>query len=125
MRGDEVEPFLYHTALALPGWAGMFSRLERHPEDHPDGPPTTLAEFMAVRLLFERRAVERACRAAALPADWEALRERMPAPEPRPTSSLPRCSGTWRDAAGLAPAAIAALDDDDPGRAVARVRDLR
>ncbi len=28
---DEVEPVLFATALALPGWAGMFSRLERHP----------------------------------------------------------------------------------------------
>ncbi len=103
----------------------MFSRLERHPEDHPDGPPTTLAEFMAVRLLFERRAVERACRAAALPAGWDALRERMPAPEPRPT--ILAASLLWHIArrAGLPPAAIAALDDATPGRAVARVRDVR
>ena len=79
VHGDDVEPFLYHTALALPGWAGMFSRLERHPEDHPGGPPTTLVDFMAVRLLFERRAIAHACRLAGLPLDWTALRTLAPA----------------------------------------------
>ena len=112
VRDDQVEPFLYHTALALPGWAGMFARLERHPEDHPGGPPTTLLDFMAVRLLFERRAIEHACRAARIPADWAALRALMPVPQPAPpvlTASL-----LWHvaRAARLAPAAVAALDDE-------------
>ncbi len=72
VRDADVEPFLYASALALPGWAGMFSRLERHPEDlsaaalakgdHDGGPPTALIDFLAVRLLLERRAIERACR---------------------------------------------------------------
>ena len=52
--GDDIEPFLFATALALPGWTGMFARLERHPEEHPGGPPSSLAEFLAVRLLLER-----------------------------------------------------------------------
>ena len=82
VRGADVEPFLYATALALPGWAGMFSRLERHPEDHRGGPPTTLVDFLAVRLLLERRAVERACRALGVDSDWTRLRARMPAVAP-------------------------------------------
>ena len=107
----EQEAFLYYTALALPGWAGMFARLERHPEDHPDGPPASLAEFMAVRLIFERRAIERACRDADLPVAWTSLRDCMPAPAPRPavlTASL-----LWHvaRAAGLDPEAVAAIDD--------------
>ncbi len=35
VQGDDIEPFLFATALALPGWTGMFARLERHPEEHP------------------------------------------------------------------------------------------
>ncbi|MEQ1694084.1 MAG: putative inorganic carbon transporter subunit DabA, partial [Gemmatimonas sp.] len=66
VRGESVEPFLLATALALPGWGGMFSRLERHPEDNPDGPPVTLVDFLAVRLLLERHAVERACKSAGV-----------------------------------------------------------
>ena len=111
VRDDQVEPFLYHTALALPGWAGMFARLERHPEDHPGGPPTTLLEFMAVRLLFERRAIEHACRAARIPADWAALRALMPAPRPAPTVLTASLLWHVARAARLTPAAVAALDD--------------
>ena len=106
-----LEAFVYNSALALPGWAGMFSRLERHPEDHPGGPPTTLAEFIAVRLLFERRAIERACRAAGVPAEWTALRALMPVPEPRP--AVLAASLLWHVArrAGLSPEGVAAIDD--------------
>jgi uncharacterized protein YbcC (UPF0753/DUF2309 family) len=112
VHGDDVEPFLYHTALALPGWAGMFSRLERHPEDHPGGPPTTLVDFMAVRLLFERRAIAHACRLAGLPLDWTALRTLAPAAEP--VAPVLAASLLWHvaGAAGLSPDAIAALDDE-------------
>ncbi len=70
----DTEALLFATALALPGWTGMFSRLERHPEDNPDGPPVALDEFLAVRLLLERRAIERACRALGMPTAWSALR---------------------------------------------------
>lgn len=73
-----VEPFVFATALALPGWSGMFSRLERHPEDYPDGPPVTLADFLAVRLMLERRAVERTCCAGSLPTAWPALQDTLP-----------------------------------------------
>ena len=82
VRDADVEPFLFATALALPGWAGMFSRLERHPEEHRGGPPTTLVDFLAVRLLLERRAIERACRALGVDSDWTRLRPRMPAIAP-------------------------------------------
>ncbi|HWN69105.1 MAG TPA: putative inorganic carbon transporter subunit DabA, partial [Haliangium sp.] len=57
----------YFTRLlrAQPGWAGMMSRLERHPEDRPsDSPPASLADFTAVRLIFERAAVRQVARTA-------------------------------------------------------------
>ena len=52
VTGDDIEPFLFATALALPGWCGMFARLERNPADNPPGPPVTLADILAVRLLL-------------------------------------------------------------------------
>lgn len=84
VAGGDVEPFLTATALALPGWAGMFSRHERHPEEQPDNTPATLADFTAVRLLLERRAIERVARSLGVPATWPELQLRMPAPPPRP-----------------------------------------
>lgn len=85
VEGDAVEPFVVATALALPGWAGMFSRLERHPDEHVCEAPATLADFVAVRLLLERRAVEHVARPVHAPSAWPALRARVPArPERAP-----------------------------------------
>lgn len=108
---EEVEPFVFATALALPGWAGMFSRLERHPEDHPGGPPATLEGFLAVRLLLERRAIERACRLAGLPSDWTALRAHAPRPSPVPPVAASALLWHVARAAGLSAAGVAALTD--------------
>jgi uncharacterized protein len=111
VAGEEVEPWLFATALALPGWAGMFSRLERHPEDHPGGPPATLAEFLAVRLVLERRAIEQACLDAGVPATWPALRATMPGPEV--IAAPVAASLLWHisRAAAWAPADVTAIDD--------------
>ncbi|MEQ1693896.1 MAG: putative inorganic carbon transporter subunit DabA, partial [Gemmatimonas sp.] len=99
------------TALALPGWGGMFSRLERHPEDNPDGPPVTLVDFLAVRLLLERHAVERACKRAGVSSDWSVLRTLVPAPAPR--AEILDASILWgiMHAAGVAPTAALAIED--------------
>lgn len=111
VHGDAVEEYLFHTALALPGWAGMFARLERHPEDHPGGPPARLAEFLAVRLLFEHRAIARACQRAGLPLDWPALAALAPPAEPEPlVLSAARLWHVAR-AAGLGAEAVTRLDD--------------
>ncbi len=110
--GDDVEPFLLATALALPGWCGMFSRAERHPEDNPDGPPVTLVEFLAVRLLLERHAITRSCRAAGVSSDWSVLRERMPTMLPR--AAILDASILWGLAhtTGLTPLAVRDLEDE-------------
>jgi uncharacterized protein len=76
VRDDAVEEYLLATALALPGWTGMFSRLERHPEEVDGSGRVTLLDFLAVRLLYERRAIEHACAQLGLPADWLSLRSR-------------------------------------------------
>lgn len=111
VAGDDIEPWLVATALALAGWAGMFSRLERHPADHPGGPPTTLEDFLAVRLMLERHAVTRACRAADLPLAWPALAARAPAPPPTPAPVAASLLWHLSRAGGLEPAAVAAIDD--------------
>lgn len=57
IRDDEIEPFVQRTLLQLPGWAGMFRRLEDAP-----GPPVStgrshprvaLVDFLAVRLSLD------------------------------------------------------------------------
>jgi uncharacterized protein YbcC (UPF0753/DUF2309 family) len=104
VHGDAVEPFLLATALALPGWTGMFSRLERHPEEREGPTIVTLADVVAVRLAYERRAVETVCRQSGLPVDWRALQEQASAVRPR---------STWHDAwtlAGVARSAGAGPD---------------
>ena len=113
VRGDAVEPFLLATALALPGWAGMFSRLEHHPEEHHVEGHPTLAEFLAVRLLVERSAVRCACRELELDVDWAALRQRLPPPEPRDPMLDAHLLWWLARAAGLHAAAVTAVTDDD------------
>jgi uncharacterized protein YbcC (UPF0753/DUF2309 family) len=111
VAGDAIEPYLFATALALPGWTGMFSRLECHPDEHPGLAPASLAEFIAVRLLFEQAAVTRACASAGLDRNWAVLRKLAPAPAPRP--QVLDASLLWglASAAGLTPAAVSGLGD--------------
>ncbi|PTL76030.1 YbcC family protein [Vitiosangium sp. GDMCC 1.1324] len=57
------EPYLTRVLLALPGWAGMFHRLEHTPADRPAGaPPARLMDFLAVRLTLERHALRAVAR---------------------------------------------------------------
>lgn len=74
---DETESFLLSTALALPGWAGMFSRLERHPEEHEGERTVRLADLLAVRLIYDLRAAGQIARANKLPLAWSELRARV------------------------------------------------
>ncbi|MGE0591649.1 MAG: putative inorganic carbon transporter subunit DabA [Vicinamibacterales bacterium] len=113
VEDDDIEPFVFATALALPGWGGMFARLERHPGEHPGAQPPTLAEFVAVRLLLEREAVRREAARLDVPADWRRLRRMMPAPPRRP-AVLDAALLWWVAAsAGLDPETVAALGDDE------------
>ena len=113
---EEVEPYLFATALGLPGWAGMFARLERNPSDHPGGPPTSLADFMAVRLLLESRAVLRACRAARLDGRWQVLRTAAAEPAPRPVVLDASILWAVAHAAHWTPSTVEALSDEDLAR---------
>ncbi|MGE3889615.1 MAG: DUF2309 domain-containing protein [Vicinamibacterales bacterium] len=111
VRGGDVEAFLFATALALPGFTGMFARLERHPEEHHVDAPVTLVDFVAVRLLLERPAIARACRELHVEASWPVLRGLVPPVSPRP--AVLDASLLWglATAAGLGPHEVAAIGD--------------
>jgi uncharacterized protein YbcC (UPF0753/DUF2309 family) len=65
MAGDEAGDFIARTLLALRGWAGMIRQMETNAEwaAHP-APAGTLREFLAVRLILDRLAVEHVAREA-------------------------------------------------------------
>ena len=55
--------YLTRTALALRGWAGMIRHLEERPDRAPVEPvPARLVDFVALRLVCDRVAVEWASR---------------------------------------------------------------
>ena len=57
--GEDVGDYLRAALLALRGWAGMIWQTEVRPDRvYLPSPPGTLTEFMAVRLLLDRLAIE-------------------------------------------------------------------
>ncbi len=113
VQGDEVEPYVFATVLALPGWAGMFSRLERHPHEHAGATPPRLIEFLAVRLLLERRAIERGAAELGLDVAWPRLKTAVPESAPRGT--IVDAAVLWSVARALRTSAadVATWDDAD------------
>lgn len=78
VHNDDAESFVLSTALALPGWSGMFSRLERHPEEHEGERTVELADLLAVRLVYDLHAAEHVAKSHGLPLSWRELRSRVP-----------------------------------------------
>ncbi len=110
-EGDK-ESYILATALALPGWAGMFSRLERHPEEQHAHAPAKLEDFIAVRLLFDSRAIRNLCDHASLPIDWSELVKHTPqATERDPMLDALLLWGITANA-NIETAAIAAISDE-------------
>lgn len=119
----EWEEYLLTMAVSLRGWAGMFARLERQPDDHPGGPPTTLIDHLAVRAVFESVAVERACERAGLPLPWPELLGRLPAAAPRDVAlEALLLWGVARAAVGSSDS-LRVLDDDALSRLRVEIRD--
>ncbi len=59
VSSKEEEPFITQSLLALRGWAGMIWQMETSaPWTPKPAPRGTLVEFLAVRLLLERHAVQ-------------------------------------------------------------------
>ncbi|HLK99573.1 MAG TPA: DUF2309 domain-containing protein [Myxococcaceae bacterium] len=94
------EAALTRVLLALPGWAGMMSRLEHNPGDRPAGaPPASLMDFLAVRLTLERfalRDVARRCLGYTGPLAGLVEHARHVAPQHAPAPERPTEEGSWR-----------------------------
>lgn len=114
---DALVDFLEAELLAFPGWAGMFSRLERHPEERHGGPPTHLVDFVAVRLIYARRALVVACGDADLPLRWrELVAVPLPGRDRDPVLDAFRVHALAARA-GATPARVRAAPDDEIRRA--------
>lgn len=74
---EACEAYLVATAVALAGWAGMFARLEAHPEESK-GVPVSLSDFMAVRLILDHRAIAHEAALLGVPCDLAGLRAALP-----------------------------------------------
>jgi uncharacterized protein YbcC (UPF0753/DUF2309 family) len=79
----EAGAYIEQLLLTMPGWSGMFCRLERKPEDRgPEAPPASLLDLLAVRVTYERAALLQALQPLGLTARalWEA-RDHATGPE--------------------------------------------
>jgi uncharacterized protein YbcC (UPF0753/DUF2309 family) len=124
---DAWPEFISLTLVALRGWAGMVKQFEERPDRAPvEAVPARLADFLALRLVLDRLAVERVaswlgCRhppaladaGAQLAAFWTELRDRHP--PRRGAGSLARAFLLLQVArlVGLSAADIRGLDDNE------------
>jgi uncharacterized protein YbcC (UPF0753/DUF2309 family) len=87
---DGWPDFLREELLALRGWAGIIRQIEQRPDRVPARDLTvTLRGYLAVRLLFERAALDEAARRIGFRGDLSELRSRLgaqvrPATPPTP-----------------------------------------
>src|SRR4029078_8600879 len=84
---DEYDDYLAAELRALRGWAGIVRQIEERPDRVPARDLTvTLRGYFAVRLLFERAALEHAARQISLNGSVsdlrECLRDKLPVSEP-------------------------------------------
>jgi uncharacterized protein YbcC (UPF0753/DUF2309 family) len=81
----EYEPYLISEALALRGWAGIIRQIEERPDRVPARDLTvTLRGYFAVRLLFERAALEHAARQVNDSGPLAGFRSRLRDLRPQP-----------------------------------------
>jgi uncharacterized protein len=86
----EREDYLSAELLALRGWAGMVRQIEERPDRVPARDVlVTLRGYLAVRLLFERAALEHASRQAGFDGPLSELRPWLrPRREPQPAPTV-------------------------------------
>jgi uncharacterized protein YbcC (UPF0753/DUF2309 family) len=86
VTADEWPDFVRAELLALRGWAGIIRQIEERPDRVPARDLTvTLRGYLAVRLLFERAAIDDAARRIGFEGRLSELRSRLAAHLPRPT----------------------------------------
>jgi uncharacterized protein len=91
VHDDEREDYLSAELLALRGWAGIVRQIEERPDRVPARDLTvTLRGYLAVRLLFERAALDEAARqlsfGGSLSALRDCLRNQLPVASPPTTT---------------------------------------
>lgn len=75
---DQAAAYLGGALLALPGWAGIVRQIEERPDRVPAHEvPTTLVDYLAVRLLFERAALEHVVQQIGFPDSVSDLRAHL------------------------------------------------
>jgi uncharacterized protein YbcC (UPF0753/DUF2309 family) len=90
---DECADYLSAELLALRGWAGIVRQIEERPDRVPARDLTvTLRGYLAVRLLFERAALDEAARQIGFTGPWSDLRDRLRnhLPVPQPPTAVER-----------------------------------
>ena len=90
---EEYESYLSAELLALRGWAGIVRQIEERPDRVPARDLTvTLRGYLAVRLLFERAALDQAARQLSFAGPLSQLRPwlRQQLRPPAPKSALER-----------------------------------
>jgi len=113
-NGD-IGRYVLEMATALAGWAGMFARIESHPEDG-GGYPGSLADYLAVRAVLERRAVEQESLRLNLPVEFGILRSRqLPARDQQTADAAVRL-WTLAEGAGFEARAVDAMSDIEIAR---------
>ncbi len=75
---EQLDGFLTRSAMVLPGWAGVIGQLE----DSSSGasvnvPRGTLLEFLSIRVLLDRIALEYACKTHGIDLDFEMWRREL------------------------------------------------
>ncbi len=80
---DEWDHYIQNTSLQLAGWAGMMHRLQTHSFDRsPDAPPASLIDFLAVRLIYERHALQDVSQRYGIHIDHVKRRSATYSPDP-------------------------------------------
>ncbi len=109
---ERWERVLTDEALALPGWAGMFRRLQSHPRDRVRALDYALEDYLAVRLLVERCILED----IAGGAGFDSAREMLDAGRPVDCSEVREGAATLFRVAQLAGLDLETLEALDDGR---------
>ncbi len=109
---ERWERVLTEEALALPGWAGMFHRLQTHPRDRLRDLDYSLEDYLAVRLLIERCILEHLADGAGFESAQAMLDDRGPVD----CSELREGAATLYRVAQLAGLDLEALEAMEDGR---------
>src|SRR5439155_7113527 len=93
---DVCSEYLSAELLALPGWAGIVRQIEERPDRVPAHDLTvTLRGYLAVRLLFERAALDEAARHIGFQGRLADVRSRLRAQLPAAPAPTP-IERAWR-----------------------------